>query len=180
MGEPAGEVGSGGHTIGVVIAIPPPHRAVIDAARAQFEPATSDLPAHITILAPIDVDAEAMPAVEAHLERVAASTRPFRVTLHGTGTFRPVSPVVFVAVAEGVAACKQLESRVRSGDMGVETRFPYHPHVTLAHDVDEDLLDYAFAALGDFHAIMEVGAIGLYEHVDGIWSLVREFTLTGA
>ena len=42
-------------------------------------------------------------------------------------TFRPVSPVVFVAVADGAAACEQLEQRVRSGDMAVETRYPVPP-----------------------------------------------------
>lgn len=163
----------------MVVAIPSPHREALDAAREQYEPAASDLPAHVTILAPIDVDAEAMPAVEAHLARVAASTRSFRLTLRGTGTFRPVSPVVFVAVADGVAACEQLETRVRSGDMAVETRFPYHPHVTLAHDVSEPMLDRALHELSGYEASMEVACIGLYEYLDGRWHLVREFPLDG-
>ena len=168
-----------GHTIGVVVAIPSPHREAIDAAREQYEPAASDLPAHVTILAPIDVDAEAMPAVEAHLARVAATTRPFHLTLRGTGTFRPVSPVVFVAVADGISACEQLETRVRSGDMAVETRYPYHPHVTLAHDVAEPVLDRAFAELAGYEASMDVVSIGLYEYADGRWHLVREFPFGG-
>lgn len=169
----------GGHTIGVVVAVPSPYREVIDAAREQYEPAASDLPAHVTILAPIDVDAEAMPAVEAHLAHVAATTQPFRLTLRGTGTFRPVSPVVFVAVADGISACEQLERRVRSGDMAVETRFPYHPHVTLAHDVPEPVLDRAFADLSAFEATMDVDSVGLYEYEDGHWHLVREFPFAG-
>lgn len=168
-----------GHTIGVVVAIPSPHRETIDAAREQYEPAASDLPAHVTILAPIDVDAEAMPAVESHLGRVAASTRPFRITLRGTDTFRPVSPVVFVAVADGTAECEELEKRVRSGDMAVETRYPYHPHVTLAHDVPEPVLDRALAELAGFEATIDVSSVGLYEYLDGSWLLVREFPLGG-
>ena len=165
----------GGHTIGVVVAVPSPFREEIDAARETYEPAASDLPAHVTILAPIDVDAEAMPAVEAHLAHVAATTPPFRITLRGTGTFRPVSPVVFVAVADGVSACEQLERRVRSGDMAVETRFPYHPHVTLAHDVPDAVLDRALSELSGFEATIDVDAVGLYEYEDGRWHLVREF-----
>jgi 2'-5' RNA ligase len=170
---------AGGHTIGVVVAVPSPYREEIDAAREQYEPAASDLPAHVTILAPIDVDAEAMPAVEAHLAQVASTTQPFRLTLRGTGTFRPVSPVVFVAVADGISACEQLERRVRSGDMAVETRFPYHPHVTLAHDVPEQVLDRAFADLAGFEATMDVASVGLYEFADGQWHLVREFPFAG-
>lgn len=177
--EAGADVSARGHTIGVVVAIPSPHREAIDAAREQYEPAASDLPAHVTILAPIDVDAEAMPAVEAHLARVAAGTRPFRLTLRGTGTFRPVSPVVFVAVADGISACEQLEKRVRSGDMAVETRYPYHPHVTLAHDVPEPVLDRAFAELSGYEASMDVASVGLYEYVDGRWNLVREFPFGG-
>jgi 2'-5' RNA ligase len=168
-----------GHTIGVAVAIPSPHREVIDAAREQYEPAASDLPAHVTVLAPIDVDAEAMPAVQAHLARVAATTQPFRLTLRGTDTFRPVSPVVFVAVVDGAAACEELEQRVRSGDMAVETRYPYHPHVTLAHDVPEPMLDRAFAELAGFEASIDVSSVGLYEYLDGSWHLVQEFPFTG-
>jgi 2'-5' RNA ligase len=168
-----------GHTIGVVVAIPSPHREAIDAARERYEPAASDLPAHVTVLAPIDVDAEAMPAVEAHLARVAATTQPFRLTLRGTGTFRPVSPVVFVAVADGIGACEQLEMRIRSGDMAVETRYPYHPHVTLAHDVEESVLDRAFDELSGFEASIDVSSVGLYEYLDGRWHLVRDFPFGG-
>lgn len=174
-----GDAAAPGHTIGVVVAIPSPHREAIDAAREQYEPAASDLPAHVTILAPIDVDADAMPAVEAHLAHVAASTQPFRLTLRGTGTFRPVSPVVFVAVAHGSSACEQLEERVRSGDMAVETRYPYHPHVTLAHDVPEPVLDRAFAELSNYEASVDVASVGLYEYLDGGWHLVREFPFGG-
>jgi 2'-5' RNA ligase len=168
-----------GHTIGVVVAIPSPVREELDAARERYEPAASDLPAHVTIIAPIDVDAEAMPAVEAHLDRVARASRPFRLTLRGTGTFRPVSPVVYVAVADGSAACERLESRVRSGDMAVESRYPYHPHVTLAHDVPEPVLDRALADLSAFEASMDVDSVGLYEYRDGAWHLVREFPFGG-
>jgi 2'-5' RNA ligase len=170
---------AGGHTIGVVVAVPSPYCEEIDAARGRYEPAASDLPAHVTILAPIDVDAEAMPAVEAHLAHVASATRPFRLTLRGTGTFRPISPVVFVAVDEGASECEQLESRVRSGDMAVETRFPYHPHVTVAHDVPDPVLDRASADLAGFEAAIDVDSIGLYEYQDGRWHVVREFPFAG-
>lgn len=173
------EAAARGHTIGVVVAIPSPHREAIDAARERYEPAASDLPAHVTVLAPIDVDAEAMPAVEAHLARVTAGARPFRLTLRGTGTFRPTSPVVFVAIADGFAECEQLERQVRSGDMAVDTRFPYRPHVTLAHDVPDPVLDMAFAEMSRFEASMVVSSVGLYEYLDGCWHLVREFPFGG-
>jgi 2'-5' RNA ligase len=166
-----------GHTVGVAVAIPSPYREVIDAARETYEPSVGELPAHVTILAPVDVDAEAMPAVESHLARVAAEVEPFRLVLRGTGSFRPVSSVAFLVVSEGAEACTDLERRTRTGDMAVESRFPYHPHVTLAHDVPDVVLDRAQAELADFEASVDVTSIGLYEHRDGRWDLVQEFTL---
>jgi 2'-5' RNA ligase len=169
----------GGHTIGVAISIHSPYREVLDAARARFEPEAGEMPAHVTILAPIDVDATAMPAVTNHLRRVAADTAPFRIVLEGVDNFRPTSPVVFVAVVDGGAECADLEQKVRSGDMAVETRFPYHPHVTLAHDVADSVLDRAESELKDFQAEMDVAAIGLYENIDGRWCLLEDFELLG-
>ena len=168
-----------GHTLGVAIVVASPAREVLEEARSRYEPTSGEMPPHVTVLAPIDVDVDAMPAVVRHLQMVAATTRPFALSLQGTGTFRPISPVVFVVVSAGVDECAALESRVRAGDMAVETRFPYHPHVTLAHDVSEDVLDRAAADLADFGAQMQVRSMGLYERVDGRWDLVREFEFEG-
>jgi 2'-5' RNA ligase len=87
---------------------------------------------------------------------------------------------VFVTVEEGATECSDLESRVRSGDMAVEARFPFHPHVTIAHDVADDDLDRAEAELADFHADIDVTSIGLYENNDGQWDLLEEFELSGS
>jgi 2'-5' RNA ligase len=168
-----------GHTLGVAIEIPAPHGPELDAVRARYSPDDGDMPAHVTILAPVDVDADVLEAVITHLARVAAETAPFRLCLRGTGTFRPVSPVVFVAVAEGISSCEQLERRVRSGDLAVETRFPYHPHVTIAHDVPDSAMDRALAELADYRADVAVTSMSLHENVDGRWRLLREFTFGG-
>lgn len=169
----------GGHTVGIAITIPAPFGAELDAARERYAPGADGMAAHVTILAPIDIDADVMGAVDAHLSAVAGATRPFRLLLRGAGTFRPVSPVVFVTVADGIAACVQLERQVRSGDLAVETRFPYHPHVTIAHDVADALLDQALDDMADYRADMVVASMGLHEHIDGSWVLVREYPFGG-
>ena len=86
-----------------------------------------------------------LPAVEAHLTEVAAAGRPFTMRLSGTDTFRPLSPVVFVRVVEGAEACMWLQQRVRDpeGPVARELQFPYHPHVTVAHGIDEAAMDRA-------------------------------------
>lgn len=171
MSRPQGEA----RTLGVAIRIPEPFGAELDGVRARYCPDDGDMPAHVTILAPVDVDVDLMEGVLDHLGRVAEDTQPFRLVLRGTGTFRPVSPVVFVTVAEGISACEQLEGRVRSGDLAVETRFPYHPHVTIAHDVDAESLDRALDELAGFTAEMTIDAMSLHENVKGRWRQIREF-----
>ncbi|MHB1067980.1 MAG: 2'-5' RNA ligase family protein [Candidatus Nanopelagicales bacterium] len=165
--------------MGLSLDIAPPAREVLEEARMRYEPTAGDMLPHVTVLPPIDVDDDAMPAVLAHLESVARATAPFTLALAGTGTFRPVSPVVFVALREGGEQCAALESRARSGDMAVETRFPYHPHVTIAHDVAPALLDRAEADLAGFEATMLMASMALYENRDGQWDLLRVFDFEG-
>ena len=85
--------------------------------------------------------------------------------LSGTGTFRPLSPVVFVQVVEGAEACTWLQKQVRdaSGPLARELQFPYHPHVTVAHGIAEEAMDRAFAELADYEAEWPCTGFALYE-----------------
>jgi len=126
------------------------------------------------------LEPEELPAVDAHLAEVCGRHAPFTVHLRGTGTFRPVSDVVFVQVVEGISECERLERAVRCGPLEQELRFNYHPHVTVAHDVPAEALDRAFAELADFEASFQVEGVQVFEHGDdGVWRPVRDFPLTG-
>ena len=106
--------------------------------------------------------------------------QPFVVVLRGTGTFRPLSDVVFVQVARGISGCEQLELGIRKGRWGTQLAFPYHPHVTVAHDVTEAQLDRAFDELAQYVATFEVRSFHLYVQDGGaVWVPVREFPLGG-
>lgn len=133
------------------------------------------MPAHVTILPPVEVDDDAMDSVVEHLVAVAAKMRPFEVTLVGTGTFRPVSPVAFVCVVDGAEECRRLEEHVRSGVLGVDTRFEFHPHVTIARDVPDRELDRLQTELAGYRARMSISAFDLHEYLDGRWRLLRSF-----
>ena len=102
----------------------------------------------------------------------------FPVVLQGTGTFRPVSPVVYVRVATGAESIVLLEGDVRSGPLGRNLRFDYHPHVTVAHDLPEATLTVAQRTLADYEAAFTADAITLYEMgPDGVWVPLRDFDL---
>ena len=168
--------------VGVATGIPEPWGSRLDRARQEAgDPLAALIPAHVTILGPTDVDSSALAAIEDHLAAVAAGHRPFPVRLRGTGTFRPVTEVVFVSVAVGISEFEQLAEAVRGGPLERELHFPYHPHVTVAHDIPSPALDAVFDRMADFTAQFDVGHFTLYVHgEDGRWRPVRDFPLTPA
>jgi 2'-5' RNA ligase len=162
--------------VGVVIDIPEPIAAELQRWRASFgDPMAALVPPHITL-----VTTTPTPDWEAtlgHVRQVARAQQPFTVTLRSTGTFRPVSPVVYVNVAEGFDACVELHAKLQQGPLERHLPFPYHPHVTVAHDVTEASMDSAAEQLGGFEASFAVRAMGLYEHdMGGTWRLREELT----
>jgi 2'-5' RNA ligase len=166
-------------TIGVAVAIPEPWASELQDYRARLGDATATMiPTHITLVPPTAVALDSVGDIEAHLAEVASTVDAFEVHLRGTGTFRPVSPVVFVAVVEGISSCEMLASAVRQGPLEVDLNFPYHPHVTVAHDLPEEALDRAFEELADFECTFEVDDFHLYVHDerDG-WRPTRDFAL---
>ncbi|HEX2704722.1 MAG TPA: 2'-5' RNA ligase family protein [Candidatus Lustribacter sp.] len=166
-------------TIGVSIPVPPPYGEYLQGRRASFgDPLAPYIRAHITLLGPTLVDDTDRPELTAHLAYAASQVPPFTVILRGTGSFRPVSDVVFVQVASGISSCEQLERQIRRGPYEREQPFPYHPHVTVAHDVGLDELARAFEELAGFGASFDVDAFQLWEREgDGTWLAVESFPL---
>lgn len=166
--------------IGVALQVPAPYGPTLQRARAGFgDPLAQDIPPHVTLVGPTVVEPSGLGEVADHLAAVGRSFSPFTLHLRGTGTFRPVSAVVFVQVVQGIAECELLERAVRSGPLAQEVRFNYHPHVTVAHDVPDAALDRAFDDLADFEAQFPVDSIQVFEHGDdGVWRPVRSFPLS--
>ncbi|HEX6917101.1 MAG TPA: 2'-5' RNA ligase family protein [Phycicoccus sp.] len=167
---------------GVAVTVPDPWSHLLQQARSEFgDPLAVAIPPHVTLLPPTETAPDLVDAFVAHLEAVSADVAPFDMVLSSTGTFRPVSPVVFIQVAKGISSCERLERRVRSGPVARTLEFPYHPHVTVAHHLDDEALDRAFEGLADFRADFRVQSIELYAHdTDGIWRVVRSFALGGS
>lgn len=168
-------------TIGVAIPIPDPYGSELRGYRAEFgDPMAASIPSHVTLLPPTEVLDDDLEVIDKHLRSVAGRFPPFPILLRGTATFQPVSPVVFVALAEGISSCEVLQTQVRSGPLDVPLRFPYHPHVTVAHDLGKEALDQAFTALADYTCAFDVIEFSRYEHgADGVWRPRRAFGLSG-
>jgi 2'-5' RNA ligase len=168
--------------IGVAIDVPEPWGSALTRRRAEAgDPQAAYTPAHVTLLGPTEVDTDALPAVEKHLEAVASAHEPFTIHLRGTGTFRPVTEVVFVTLAVGISECEILAGAIAAAE-GVhrDIRFPYHPHVTVAQDVPSAALDAVFEDLAGFSARFPVTSFTLFSHGgEGPWRPRRDFPLRG-
>ncbi|MGY1697616.1 MULTISPECIES: 2'-5' RNA ligase family protein [unclassified Geodermatophilus] len=167
--------------VGVLVPVPEPWGQLLVDWRTKVGDAQATMvPPHVTLLPPTEVSWTDRPAISEHLARVAAAHPPFDMHLSGTGTFTPVSDVVFVAVAKGIGNCELLASDVRSGPLARTLSFPYHPHVTVAHDVPQDMLDLAYSGLADLYAEFRVGSFTEFEQTEaGTWTVAREYPLTG-
>jgi 2'-5' RNA ligase len=164
----------------VAIDIPEPWGSALTRRRlAAGDSAAAYVPAHLTLLGPTEIDPAYLADIDTHLNRVASAHSPFTLDLRGTGTFRPITQVVFVVVAAGIGECERLHTEIlRAPGVRRQTRFPYHPHVTIAHDVPAAQLDAAYEDMAGFEAAFEVRGFRLFEHgVDGRWHAFREYEL---
>lgn len=171
---PAASNDSEGMSIGVILGFPPAIAEELQRWRASFgDPLAGVVPAHITLVTTTITDDWA--ATREHVREVARRQAPFMVTIAGTGTFRPVSPVVYLKVEDGFESCVDLHEKLQTGPLQRELPFGYHPHVTIAHDVAPESLDEAETVLETYRATFPVVSMGLYEHdADGIWQLREE------
>jgi 2'-5' RNA ligase len=163
--------------ISVSIAVPAPFAGELQRLRASFgDPSARSIPTHVTLLSPTEIAEEERPEILEHLQRVADMQQPFTMLLRSTGTFRPISPVVFVQVAGGISACERIEQAIRTGPLKRDVQFYYHPHVTIAHNVNDGAMDRAFSELASYECSFKVSAFDLFEHGDDlVWRLVGTF-----
>ena len=121
--------------------------------------------------------ADDLDRIEEHLRKVAEGERPFEIHLRGTGTFRPVSPVVFVSVVAGHqrlragrgAACAP--ARCSASCRSPTTRTSRSPTTC-----PTTCSTRAFDELAGYDVRFPVWGFSLYEHgADGVWRPQRDF-----
>lgn len=170
-----------GLVLGVVVDLPDPVAGPLRAVRAEVgdQDGVSIHP-HVTLLPPRWIGRPTLAAATRHLCTVAAGATPFRVDLAGTGTFRPVSPVVFVRVTGPLDRLSALQSAVCSGPLDGELAYAFHPHVTVAHRLDDEALDRAAKLLADYEGSFVVDSFVVYEQeLDGTWRQRRRIDFGG-
>jgi 2'-5' RNA ligase len=150
--------------------------AVINALRQRHDPRTAAaIGAHISLAGPCDTPAP-LDDLEAMLSRIAASARPFELTIAGVATFLPVSSVCYLEVQPSEPLVGLHDLLV--ANLHWEEAFPYVPHVTVTEylpPADTEAVALQLRAL----AICErdrLDTITLLEKApDGRWAPLRTF-----
>ena len=170
--------------VGVTVALPQPWASQVRVVRLDAgDPLALSIPPHVTLVPPTAVASRRLPEVRAHVARVAGVTAPFLCEVGGAGSFRPVSPVAYLAVGDGAAELDALQAALRAstGPLAGNLRFPFHPHLTLAHEVDDEALDDALAAAEGIRGQFVVDCVRLDRMGDdGVWQLLDVVPLGGA
>ncbi|MDP1806482.1 MAG: 2'-5' RNA ligase family protein, partial [Acidimicrobiales bacterium] len=134
--------------LGVALLLRPPFDAEVDGMRRALGDGTlGRMPAHLTLVPPVNVREDRLGEALAVLRRAAAATRRFTLRLGPPATFLPDNPTLFLAVAGDVEA---LRNRVFVDPLARSLTWPFVPHVTLADEADPDRIAAALPALADY------------------------------
>jgi len=120
--------------------------------RACGDPALGRVPSHLTLVPPVNVRAEDLPAALTRLRAAAAAVPgPLELVLGPPATFLPINPVLYLEVGgPDLAAVHRLRDRVFAFPLERRLTWPFVPHVTVADGADPDRIDAAVTALADF------------------------------
>jgi len=113
--------------------IPEPLAGFLDRLRLELVPASRPR-AHVTILPPRPYHGELKAAINRIREEARCLT-PFIVELCDVEIF-PESNVVYLSIRHGAAQLKAIYCELNKGGLAFREPFIYHPHITLAQNID--------------------------------------------
>lgn len=159
--------------LGVALLVPPPVDAEVDGLRRALDDGSRGrIPAHVTLVPPVNVREDRLGEALAVLRTAAAATRPFTVSLGPPATFLPDNPTVHLAVTGGDEgrALRDLRDRVFVDPLARDLTWPFVPHVTLAEEADPARIGAALASLADYRVEVTFGSVHLLREAPGrIW-----------
>jgi 2'-5' RNA ligase len=126
------------NSFALVSYIPEPLAGFLDRMRQELVP-DCFLRAHVTILPPRPISST--PGAAWDLVRwFAPQFAPFDVDLTSVEVF-PVSDVIYVNVGGGTEQLRHMHATLNSDGLRFPDPFAYHPHVTLAQNLQPDQVD---------------------------------------
>lgn len=142
--------------------------------RALDDGTLGRMPAHLTLVPPVNVREDRLGEALAVVRHAAAATRPFTVTLGPPATFLPDSPTIYLAVSGDVHA---LRDRVFAAPLARPLTWPFVPHVTLADEADPARIAAALRALAGYTVDVTLERVHLLREGPGrVWSPIADAT----
>lgn len=132
MDESCGE-GTAINSFSLVAYIPQPLAGFMERLRQEIQPRCTAR-SHLTFLPPRPL-AIPLDQICSQLESALRNQPAFRVELCEVQVF-PVSQVVHLSLGAGRAEADRIHEVLQRGDLCCKEDFEYHPHVTLAQDLD--------------------------------------------
>lgn len=160
--------------LGVALLLPAPLDAEVDGLRRALGDKTfGRIPAHLTLVPPVNVREDRLGEALAVLRRAAAATRPFTIALGPPATFMPDGPTVYLAA--GGAEVEALRNRVFVDPLARSLTWPFVPHVTLADEADPERIEGALVVLRDYQADVTFRRVHLLRESPGrVWTPVAD------
>ena len=152
--------------LGVAVLLDPPVSYEVDGLRrAVGDPSLYRIPAHVTLVPPVNVRHDDLPAALSVLRHAAAVTRPapLTLTLGAVTSFLPANPVLYLGVGGDLEGLRALRDAVFAPPLDRKLSWPWVPHVTLADGAPEDRIASALDALKDYTAIAIIDRVVLLE-----------------
>jgi 2'-5' RNA ligase len=170
------------HRLGVVLLVPEPWSTEIDGIRrALGDEALGRIPSHLTLVPPINVREDELPAAFDVLHQAAGPCPVLDLVLGPVATFAPVNPVAYLAVsgpAPAMAALVGLKDAMLSGPLQRPEDHPFVPHVTVANELPEERLAAAERALSELRVeVTFERATVLAEQPGHLWTPVADAPL---
>ena len=159
--------------LGVALLLPSPVDKEVDGMRRALGDGTlGRMPAHLTLVPPVNVREDRLGEALAVLRRAAAATRPFTLTLGPPATFLPDNPTLYLRVAGEVQA---LRDRVFVDPLARPLTWPFVPHVTLADEAQPGRIAAALEALAEYAVDVTFDRVHLLREGPGrVWAPIAD------
>lgn len=166
--------------LGVALLLPEPVRTEVDALRrAVGDGSLGRVPAHLTLVPPVNVNERDLDAAFTLLRDAAAASGPMTLELGPPASFLPQNPVLYLEVGGAVEALLALRERVFRPPLHRELAWPYVPHVTLCDEGDPERLSWAVESLADFRAPVTLTHVHILNETEKVWRPFADAVLGG-
>ena len=160
--------------------LPEPVATEVDGLRRALGDGTlGRIPAHLTLVPPVNVAEDDLPSALDVLRDAARQTRPLNLRLGPAATFHPETPVVYLAVGGDIDGLRSLRDRVFRPPLERALSRAFVPHVTVADELDPARIPAAVVALADYVVDVTFDGVHLLEEGRGrVWRPIADNSFT--